>query len=72
LRSDAVSALGRLPQRRLRELVEIATCIFTVSPKSETRWREVDEQSSIERGGQSVVDARSPVGGCEKARISGC
>lgn len=40
------------------EMVEIATCIVAASPQAETRWREVDEPTFIERGGRPVLAAR--------------
>jgi len=49
------------PSGTFDELLAIATCI-TSSPGAETRWRELDEPTFIERGGRPVVEAQPPKG----------
>lgn len=47
------------PSGSFDEMAAIAECI-TSAPGAETRWREVDEPTFIERGGRPVGEARSP------------
>ncbi|MGH6692934.1 MAG: hypothetical protein ACREF4_19880, partial [Gammaproteobacteria bacterium] len=49
------------PSGTFDEMAAIAACI-TSSPGAETRWRNVDEPTFIERGGRPPVEARSPKG----------
>lgn len=49
------------PSGTFDEMAAIADCI-TSSPGAETRWREVDEPTFIERGGRPAVEARPSKG----------
>lgn len=49
------------PSGTFGEMAAIADCI-TSSPGAETRWREVDEPTFIERGGRPAGEARPPKG----------
>ncbi len=50
-----------LPSGTFEELLAIATCI-TSSPGSVTGWRDSEEPTFIERGGQPAVEARASKG----------
>lgn len=56
------------PSGGFERMVEIATCI-TSRPGSVTRWREPEEPTFIERGGEPVAGPRTARGGLPEASM---